>query len=354
MFVAEDAAGKRIELLSHDMAAKFKASGVVALCPGCHSVLQLKNGQQMPAHFAHKSKHDCWMNEPESAEHLRGKMLLLRIAVANGWNAQLEVPVQAMAQRIDVLITRGQQRLALEFQCSPLSANRLYERTAGYARLGMQTQWFLGSKYLQSTKRARSLKFAQLTEDGLAVRYLDTARERIVLDQHINADTCLRGAIWPQAQSTRQVGTSKDAIAAARRLAQALQLGDRTALLLQKECYLQGRNLAGCPWLVHDDLFNYAGLLEREELLRVRWLLQFAGHDVRDHAHALFWSRAVDPRKLPLVNAHAYSQQVAANLITSLESHGYLQRISGAWRWLRVPEWYADIDQKVRHYRPGV
>lgn len=354
MFVAEDATGKRIELLSHESAAQFKASGEQALCPGCHTPLILKNGQQLPAHFAHQRKADCWMSEPESAEHLRGKMLLLRIAESSGWRAQLEVPVREMEQRIDVLLTRGRQQLALEFQCSPLSANKLYERTAGYARLGMQTQWFLGNKYLRSKKGAGRLKFALLTGDGLTLRYLDTVHERLITDSQINADSSMRRCVWPQLLGVRRVGYNRNPLAAAQRLARALQYGDRNALLVQKTCYLQGCNLAGCPWPVHTDLINYAGLVDREELLRVRWLLQFAGRDVSDHANALFWSRAVDPRKLPLVSTQAYSRIVAATFTTSLQKHAYLQRIGGGWRWLCAPQWYDDVEQKVQHYRPDM
>ena len=354
MFVSEDNAGKRIELLSHAAATQLKAAGTQAFCPGCHAPLILKNGPQIPAHFAHRNKADCWMSEPESAEHLRGKMLLLRIATTSGWQAQLEVPVREMQQRIDVLLTRGQQQVALEFQCSPLSANRLYERTAGYARLGMQTQWFLGSKYLRSKKGAGRLKFAQLTTDGLSLRYLDTTREQIVVDTQVTADSCMRARIWPKLLNARRVGFQRTPVAAAQRLAQSLQYGDRTAILVQKDCYLRGCNLAGCPWPVHDGLVNYAGLLEREDLLRVRWLFQFAGRDVTEHANALFWLRAVDPRKLPLVNAQAYSRMVATSFNAALEQRAYLRRIGGGWHWLRSPQWYADIEQKLRHYRPGM
>lgn len=351
MFVAEDHNGERIELLSHAIAKTLKETHTGVFCPCCHEQVVIKNGVQVPAHFAHKGNSHCLFSEPESVEHMRGKMLLVDMAIASGWQAQLEVPVRDMAQRIDVLITRGAEKIALEFQCSPLSSNHLYARTAGYAHLGMATQWFLGSRYRQGKSVAGRLKFAVLGGEDLTIRYLDVDAGQMLVDEAVTVSTWRRRTVWPKLSLPRMCGRQNAPVATALQLAKAVQLGDRHALAVQNQCYAQGLNLAGCPWPVHERLENYAGLTQREELLRVQWLLDFADRDISDHENALFWSRAVDPRKLPLVSAQRYSERFAVAFCKLLQNHGLLRRERGIWRWWQQPRWYPDVDRKIADWR---
>lgn len=113
-------------------------------CPCCQSPVILKAGPQKIAHFAHSHGTACHaFSEGESKEHLAGKRLLQQFVPT----AQLEVYLPELEQRPDLLANQ----LALEFQCSPLSFSRFFDRTTGYLNNGYQPVWLFG-KNLQPRK----------------------------------------------------------------------------------------------------------------------------------------------------------------------------------------------------------
>ena len=133
-------------------------------CPGCTGAVRLKRGSVMVAHFAHTQAADCQVfSEGESNEHLLGKQQLAAWFTASGYVVQLEAGLPGVHQRPDLLVQRGTQPpLALEFQCSPLSVQRLAERTQGYWQHGYQVLWLLGEPYHQRLRlHGKALKFLQ-------------------------------------------------------------------------------------------------------------------------------------------------------------------------------------------------
>lgn len=350
MFVALDSDGRRCELLSHQQADQLRTAGAHVFCPACKERLLIKNGSQLPAHFAHRS-HACSFGEPESAEHLRGKLLLRDIALAGGWEAELEVYLPDQQQRIDVLISRGVQRRALEFQCSPLGARRLLERTAGYASVGLATQWLLGKRYFNDKAAAGRNKFAVLGDSGLELRFLDSQNCRLWRDIQVRRRSSMRQALWPMRDRCVRRGRPLHPLAQARQLAQGLHYGQREYVRLQQRCYARGFNLAGCPWVVHLELSDLPGLVRAEDLLRVEWLLRFSGADcITSAANLDFWRQSIKSAALPLVDAQAYAHLLALVFCAALVQRGYLRALGSGWQWLRQPEWYPDSDRKLAHF----
>ncbi|WP_196246218.1 competence protein CoiA [Lacticaseibacillus zhaodongensis] len=350
MFVALDQEGRRCELLSHEQAAGLKRAQAPVFCPACGERLLIRNGSQLPAHFAHRS-HACNFGEPESSEHLRGKMLLRDIAVAGGWTAELEVYLPEQKQRIDVLITHGAQRRALEFQCSPLAAGRLRERTQGYASLGLPTQWLLGKRYFNDRAAAGRAKFAILGPRGLELRFLDSARGLLWRDTQLRRHGGQRQSLWPQLGQSYGWGRGVQPVTAARKLALALHYQQRPYLRLQNQCYPRRLNLAGCPWVVQHGLSDLPGLVLPEDLLRVQWLLQFSAVPrITVAANLAFWQQAIRTSALPLVNAQAYAELVAPQFCAELVRRGYLEWRADAWQWLQQPQWYPDLDTKLAQF----
>ena len=112
-------------------------------CPACSGAVCFKKGRVMRPHFAHISLENCsFYTENESAEHLNLKAGLY------SWGKQSqEVQVEAFLpeiRQIADLLLDG--RIALEVQCSPLSQERLEERTLSYRQYGYQVLWLLGKK----------------------------------------------------------------------------------------------------------------------------------------------------------------------------------------------------------------
>ncbi len=113
------------------------------LCPGCYQPVRLKRGSIVQAHFAHVSLSDCQaFSENESALHLALKLALYEW-VKSERPIQVEARISAINQIADLLVA---DKLALEVQCSPLSQQRLRERSRAYHQAGVRVLWLLGPK----------------------------------------------------------------------------------------------------------------------------------------------------------------------------------------------------------------
>ncbi|WP_407372434.1 competence protein CoiA [Carnobacterium sp.] len=118
-------------------------------CPSCKEPVFLKKGAVKQAHFTHFQKNDCTVfSEGETQEHISGKKILFR------WFTQQEIPCQLEAylpnlkQRPDLLVWLDDQTpVAIEFQCSTLSVERMIERTLGYTEKGYKVYWILGQNF---------------------------------------------------------------------------------------------------------------------------------------------------------------------------------------------------------------
>lgn len=98
--------------------------------------------------FAHRPKADCAIHvgAPESAEHLQTKALLAEAARRAGWTATVEYVGPSGDWVADVLIERGETRIALEAQWSAQTTEEFEARTARYVAAGIQCRWFLGPR----------------------------------------------------------------------------------------------------------------------------------------------------------------------------------------------------------------
>ena len=138
MFVARNHKG----LLCNALEEKIE-KGADFVCPACSGAVRFKKGKVMQPHFAHVSLEECrFYRENESAEHLNLKAELFRWAVQTE-EVEVEAFLPALQQIADLLVD---EKLALEVQCSPLSIERLQERTLSYRQHGYQVLWLLGRK----------------------------------------------------------------------------------------------------------------------------------------------------------------------------------------------------------------
>ena len=121
----------------------------VYFCPGCHEKVFLKSGKVIQAHFAHFRHSNCSLfSEGETQEHLAGKKLLFEWFSNENIPCQLEAYLPELHQRPDLLIWPEADRpIAIEFQCSPLSFEKMLERTEGYRKNGYEVLWIAGSKF---------------------------------------------------------------------------------------------------------------------------------------------------------------------------------------------------------------
>lgn len=114
-------------------------------CPQCKALLILKVGQIKIPHFAHVKKSDCdaLFSEGESYAHLLGKQHLQELFQQLRLQPVLEPYLPAIQQRPDLLITKGTQKYAIEFQCSRLSPQHYEKRTKGYKEVQITPIWII-------------------------------------------------------------------------------------------------------------------------------------------------------------------------------------------------------------------
>ena len=118
-------------------------------CPQCNEPVFLKKGLIKQAHFTHFKNSNCAIfSEGETEEHVLGKSLLYQWFTQQDIPCQLEAYLPNLKQRPDLLIWLDEQTpIAIEFQCSALSAQRMIERTSGYNENGYKVYWILGHNY---------------------------------------------------------------------------------------------------------------------------------------------------------------------------------------------------------------
>lgn len=350
MFVSEDEQGQRVVLQDHEQAVALQRTGQSFRCPNCHGALLIKNGKQLPAHFAHRNN-ACVASEPESATHMRGKKLLARIGRAAGWQADFEVYLPKIKQRVDVLLTRGEQQVALEFQCSPLSVDRLYERTAGYREIGLPVRWILGPRYLDYQA---ATKFARLAQGGgLYTEHLDVKRGVLTQRTQLHRHHCQQQQTWPLLTPAKFTGRQTNLVREEEKIVWAIRWRTPAALKIQNECYRRHLNVTGCPWVVHADCTELPGFALPEWAARVKWLLKFqkCRKTITHRANAEFWQAVVNLDALPLVEEPAYWTHLGAAFCHVLVAQGFLAETKSGWTWVRQPRWYDGVDAKIAAFR---
>ena len=151
---------------------KQPSLGDQLFCPACSGEVRFKNGRVMRPHFAHISLENCSSYaENESAEHLNLKAGLY------SWGKQIA----------DLLID---DRIALEIQCSPLSQERLEERTLSYRQHGYPVLWLLGKKlWLKQSLTKLQKDFLYFSQNmGFHLWELDEKKQELRLKYLIHED----------------------------------------------------------------------------------------------------------------------------------------------------------------------
>lgn len=177
-------------------------------CPGCQEAVFLKKGTHKMAHFSHYPGSNCQQfSEGETLEHVQGKLWLHQLFSRSFAKVELEPYLPELQQRPDLLLP--DQRLAIEFQCSPIPIDLVAERTAGYQKHHYRVIWIAGSPVMASkslTALQKSLLFSHQASSpkllylNIQANYagLATPRMRQLFTTQIATDTLEIFADWLQ------------------------------------------------------------------------------------------------------------------------------------------------------------
>ncbi len=166
MLAAVDAGGK-LKMLTGPQSKEnaIRLKNIPLFCPQCGQPVVVKAGDVNIPHFAHRSTFSCnFFSEPESPRHLAGKNDLFQW-ITKTHPATLESVLPDGKQRPDIL----SENIAVEFQCSTISASLFQKRTDYYIKRGFIPFWIYGGKPIE-----RKSKFIKLTPfQRLFLRYHD-------------------------------------------------------------------------------------------------------------------------------------------------------------------------------------
>lgn len=119
-------------------------------CPGCGARVSwrcghVRDGAEVRAHFYHVGEVCKWARETaaESEDHKLAKVELARKLRAEGSEVRVEVWLDEVGARPDVLEVRAGARVAHEIQTSPITPGAARAKRARYAAAGIEClYWF--------------------------------------------------------------------------------------------------------------------------------------------------------------------------------------------------------------------
>jgi len=136
-------------------------------CSFCDGPMVLRKGIVKIEHFAHQKLSDCPYSTGETYEHEKAKFDLMMRGISSGIKSEVEVKLSPRV-RADVLLTLGNQKVAVEFQKSGMTKEQCIQRLNNYYEAGIPVIWvFLNEKlkgddYLNRSADTRTVFFYRL------------------------------------------------------------------------------------------------------------------------------------------------------------------------------------------------
>lgn len=121
-------------------------------CPSCNHRVMLVISQKKMPFFKHIH---LISGQGEKDEHHQSKNLLCSALVANGYPAQVEIPLADQQLRADILVN---SQLAFEIQCAPLSKQEYLHRHRLYEQIKVKDIWLVGKRHYLKTKLKKTQK----------------------------------------------------------------------------------------------------------------------------------------------------------------------------------------------------
>ncbi|EHO52744.1 competence protein CoiA family protein, partial [Lentilactobacillus kisonensis] len=312
-----------------------------------------------PSHFS----------ENESQSHLKGKLTFQRQLTAIGCHVEIEVTMAAIEQRADVFLP--DDRVVLEYQCSPISFTEIHRRTVNYHQLDNDVIWILGdyhrAKALRSEMVAKFAKFqAQL---GFYIIFYSAVNDQFWLFYQLKE---VAGKIerqtrqfetlpkvldfmkhYRQPTTKSQIQNKVSLLNQLRRIQQSNVLRNNTYRDMVAACYQSGKLFVGCPMVCHDKWWIGTPVFKQSILCWKVWIVlelfeRRRGNVSNQQLNQLFVESVnLFGRQMAQVDNYARFFQIEfTNFMIALRSSGYIRHTVAGIRIIRRPEWFASYDQK--------
>lgn len=313
--------------------------GECYFCPACGEQVILRQGKSNISHFAHFSSNDCLDNqEGETYEHLLGKQQIFEWALNNEWQPELEVYLPEIKQRADLLLTINDQKVALEFQCSPLTLQRLSERNQGYASLNYKFWWILGSSYQRLINHYSAQKFIQLHHNQLFLSFWEINNSK------------LKEIRYPQ--QFLKITTKKvlNDVATCRKRAKV----DPDILKLLREIRRRKYDLFNCPLLCHqsfDQVKYFSHGIFCWQLKACLWLEDipiFSNFELSEWYKKLWQVDSTEWGEFPCAGKAKIAYHFLHGFTRKLLQIGCIEIVNGKILLLSHPQWFKTPADKYR------
>lgn len=324
--------------------ADLKADGDYT-CPGCQQPVILRCGKHKVPHFAHQKNALCGFSEGETREHLCGKKQIYEWAASQGWQPQLEVYLPEIMQRPDLLLIVNGKRVAIEFQCSPLSLERLLERNAGYRRLNIKVWWILGPPYQRRLGPQKIVQFTQVVGQQLVLLFWDLHQQRLVIRSDYATCSFSRAKFNRQLILTQQINALQKQ--------QFRHPIPKLQAIATKVYHENGHILAQCPLVCHDLSPSWPSMVQPVILWRIGVILK-----LKDFPLFYVWSIAAwesflfavgkgDWIKTGCVTTSLLSQMSVQTYTAELKRAGVIAIFQRRIVLFHRPQWVEDPQSKL-------
>jgi hypothetical protein len=156
--------------------SSYRDGGITMVCGEPGYPKTSPNGLQF---FAHKSA-ACTKHEGgrESPEHLQTKALVAAAGESHGFEVIVESPADDRSFIVDVLLVRGNRRIAVEAQWSGQSDADFVRRTERYRAAGLEVLWLVGPRNRDAVKDVRAEHLDGTVDDLMIDLRLDLASSK--------------------------------------------------------------------------------------------------------------------------------------------------------------------------------
>lgn len=314
-------------------------------CLKCHQPLQVKTSRRGNQFFSHVSVHSP---HGQTQEHLLGKQQIFMWALRHGWSPNQEYYLDQIDQRPDVYLSIHGQPVAIEFQCSPITLEKIQERNDGYRSLNIPFRWLLGSTYERKMSPAKIAQFTQTYQEQLVVPFWKTERECIAYHRYYRT-------------SFSQFRGSKLALVKAQTLTlHRRRLTDQGLMELRSKAYQQGHILGCCPFFVHDltpswPLFVHTAIEWRLAVVLSMEKMKI-GYEMSIHNWNHLLIECAQWLSFPCLNVRQVNrlkQQCIDQFTKQMIEIGIIKRNNSRIRYVQAPKWFNSVDDKLAEMKKG-
>lgn len=331
-------------------------------CPACQRRVHLKAGSTMRPHFAHYKKEACaTFSEGETEEHLLGKQQLYDWLVGLGHSVEMEAYLPELMQRPDLLL---EGKIAIEFQCSGLSIERVKERTEGYLSNGYKVVWILGNQFTYK-KKLTAFQKACLTnlQNQLVLFHYSVPHKRLEYRynfQRQQNDTMQQVSHFIKKDHLAMFNlmTEKDPIPKAlnikrehRKLLKQFQYSSSNQQQFQSLLYQNRETVISMPkeiyrkvpseWLIQDYAYEW-------KFRFLLWVESFDRETMITHKQLQDWLKQLNYYEIPqMMNRHKL--QPLLDFIQVLTESEVLKPIqSDKWSFIKPARRYTHLEEKFK------